>query len=319
LDFSTQGRTMDVPDGFLDAIGNTPLIRLRQAGQATGFYIYGKAEFLNPGGSVKDRAALSMVHDAEARGQLRPGGVTVEGTADNISIGLALVANALGYRTVIVIPDNQGQEKKNMLRLGGAELREVPLAPYRDPCNYVHVPARLAQELAESEEAGAAWEQFDNVVNRQGHYETTGPEIWALTDGTVDTFICSVGTGGTLGGMALAFKEHNAGVVIGLADPMGAALYSYYTDGELKPEGDPITEGIGQGRVTKNFEDVPVDEAFRITYADMLPVLFDLLRHEGLCLGGSPGINLLGAKRLAEKLDPATPSSPSSSIPEAAI
>ena len=294
---------MDVRDGFLDSIGNTPLIRLHQASEATGCEIYGKAEFLNPGGSVKDRAALAMVRDAEAQCALRPGGVIVEGTAGNTGIGLALVANALGYRTVIVIPDNQSQEKKDMLRLCGAELREVPPAPYRDPGNYVHVSERLAQELAESEEAGAMWaNQFDNVANRQGHYETTGPEIWEQTDGAVDGFICSVGTGGTLGGTALALKERNAGVVIGLADPMGAALYSYYTHGELKSEGSSITEGIGQGRVTKNLEDVPVDEAFQITDADMLPVLFGLLRNEGLCLGGSSGINVLGAMRLAEKL-----------------
>jgi cysteine synthase A len=296
---------MDVRDGFLDTIGNTPLIRLGQASEATGCDIYGKAEFLNPGGSVKDRAALAIVRDAEARGQIRPGGVIVEGTAGNTGIGLALVADVLGYRTIIVIPDNQSQEKKDMIRLCGAELREVPPAPYSDPENYVHVSERLARERADSEEAGAVWaNQFDNVANRQGHYETTGPEIWEQTNGGVDGFICSVGTGGTLGGVALALKERNAGVVIGLADPMGAALYHYYAHGELKSEGESITEGIGQGRVTKNLEDVPVDEAFQITDADMLPVLFALLRSEGLCLGGSSGINVLGAMRLAEKLGP---------------
>ena len=296
---------MDVRDGFLDAIGNTPLIRLRQASETTGCDIYGKAEFLNPGGSVKDRAALAIVRDAEARGALRPGGAIVEGTAGNTGIGLALVANALGYRTVIVIPDNQSQEKKDMLRLCGAELREVPPAPYKNPNNYVHVSERLARELADSEAAGAVWaNQFDNVANRQGHYETTGPEIWEQTNGAIDGFICSVGTGGTLGGVALALKERSKDVVISLADPMGAALYSYYAHGELKSEGESITEGIGQGRVTRNLEDVPVDEAFRITDADMLPVLYGLLRAEGLCLGGSSGINVLGAMRLAEKLGP---------------
>ena len=296
---------MDVRDGFLDAIGNTPLIRLRQASEATGCDIYGKAEFLNPGGSVKDRAALAIVRDAEARGALKPGGVIVEGTAGNTGIGLALVANALGYRTVIVIPDNQSLEKKDMLRLCGAELRQVPPAPYKDPNNYVHVSERLAEELAETVPEGAVWaNQFDNVANHQGHYETTGPEIWEQTDGQIDGFICAVGTGGTLGGVSLALKERNKDVVIGIADPMGAALYHHYKHGELKAEGDSITEGIGQGRITKNLEGVEVDEAFQITDADMLPVLFDLIRREGLCLGGSTGINVLGAIRLAQEMGP---------------
>ena len=296
---------MDIRDGFLDAIGKTPLIRLRGACARTGSAIYGKAEFLNPGGSVKDRAALAIVRDAEARSALKPGGVIVEGTAGNTGIGLALVGNACGYSTVIVIPDNQSQEKKDMLRLCGAELKEVPPAPYKDPNNYVHVSERLAEDLAATVPEGAIWaNQFDNVANRQGHYETTGPEIWEQTDGEIDGFICSVGTGGTLGGISLALKERNKDVVIGIADPMGAALYSHYTSGELKAEGDSITEGIGQGRITKNLEGVEVDEAFQITDTDMLPVLYDLMLEEGLCLGGSSGINVLGAIRLAEAMGP---------------
>ena len=296
---------MDVRDGFIESIGNTPLIRLRRASEATGCTILGKAEFLNPGGSVKDRAALGIVLDAEAKGQIRPGGVIVEGTAGNTGIGLALVGNVRGYRTVIVIPDTQSQEKKDMLRLCGADLREVPAVPYKDPNNYVHVSERLARELAETEPNGVIWaNQFDNVANRRNHYETTGPEIWRQTDGKVDAFVCSVGTGGTLAGVAMALKERRPAVRIAIADPMGAALYHYYKHGELRAEGSSITEGIGQGRVTRNLEGVPIDDAYQITDEEALPYIFDLLRYEGLCLGGSSGINVAGAVRLARDLGP---------------
>ena len=296
---------MDIRKGLLETIGNTPLIRLRGASEATGCEILGKAEFLNPGSSVKDRAALFIVRDAEERGRLKPGGVIVEGTAGNTGIGLALVGNALGYRTVIVIPDTQSQEKKDMLRLCGAEVREVPAVPYKDPGNYVHVSERLAEELAETEPHGAIWaNQWDNVANRRAHLEGTGPEIWEQTDGRVDGFICAVGTGGTLGGVGMALKERNADVVIGIADPLGAALYNYYTKGELKAEGESITEGIGQARITKNLEGAPIDEAYQIPDAEALPLIFDLLKDEGLCLGGSTGINVAGAIRLARKLGP---------------
>ncbi|MBK8909635.1 MAG: cysteine synthase A [Rhodospirillales bacterium] len=296
---------MDVRNGFVDSIGNTPLIRLRRASAETGCDILGKAEFLNPGGSVKDRAALFIVRDAEARGLLKPGRVIVEGTAGNTGIGLALVANARGYRTVIVIPETQSQEKKDMLRLCGAEVREVPAVPYRDANNYVKVSGRLAEELATREPHGAIWaNQFDNVANRQGHIETTGPEIWRQTDGRVDAFICAVGTGGTLAGVGIALKERNPNVVIGLADPPGAALYHYYTHGELKAEGESITEGIGQGRITANLEGAKVDRAYRIPDAESLSVAFDLLKHEGLCLGPSSGVNVAGAIRLAYDLGP---------------
>ncbi|HET6222471.1 MAG TPA: cysteine synthase A [Dongiaceae bacterium] len=296
---------MTIRDGFLDTIGNTPLIRLRKASELTGCTILGKAEFLNPGGSVKDRAALAIVNDAEARGLIRPGGVIVEGTAGNTGIGLALVGNARGYRTVIVIPETQSQEKKDMLRLIGAELREVPAVPYKNPDNYVHVSERLAKELAASEPNGAFWaNQWDNLANRQGHYKTTGPEIWQQTDGKVDGFICAIGTGGTLSGVGLALKERNPKIRIGLADPMGAALYHYFTHGELKATGNSITEGIGQGRITKNVDGAPIDVAYRIPDEEALPLIFDLLRHEGLCLGGSSGINVAGAIRLARELGP---------------
>ena len=296
---------MDVRDGFLDTIGNTPLIKLRAASEATGCTILGKAEFLNPGSSVKDRAALYIVKDAEERGLLKPGGFIVEGTAGNTGIGLALVANALGYKSVIVIPDTQSQEKKDMLRLCGADLREVPAVPYRDPGNYVHVSERIAQELAKTEENGAVWaQQFDNIANRRAHFETTGPEIWQQTDGKVDGFICSVGTGGTLAGVSMALKERNPDIVTACADPMGSAIYGYYAHGELKAEGSSITEGIGQGRITKNLEGAPIDEAFQIPDEEALPYIFDLLKYEGLCLGGSTGINVAGAVRLAEKLGP---------------
>ena len=296
---------MDTRDGFLGMIGNTPLVRLERASEATGCEILGKAEFLNPGGSVKDRAAIAIVRDAEKQGRLRPGGVIVEGTAGNTGIGLALVGNALGYRTVIVIPETQSQEKKDMLRLCGADLREVPAKPYKDPGNYVHVSHRLADEMAESTPEGAIWaNQFDNVANREGHRLTTGPEIWDQTDGGVDAFICSAGTGGTVAGVGLALKERNPEIVIGLADPMGAALYNYYEHGELKSEGTSISEGIGQGRITANLEGAPIDVAFQIPDEEWLPIAFRLLKEEGLCLGGSSGVNLAGALRLAERLGP---------------
>ncbi len=296
---------MDVRAGFLDAIGNTPLIRLRRASEETGCEILGKAEFLNPGSSVKDRAALAIVRDAEAKGLLRPGGVIVEGTAGNTGIGLALVGNARGYRTVIVIPETQSREKIDMLRLCGAEVRTVPAVPYRDPNNYVKLSGRLADELAASEPNGAIWaNQFDNVANRQGHYETTGPEIWRQTEGRVDGFVCAVGTGGTLAGVGLYLKEHKPDVVIGLADPKGAALFSWYTSGELKMEGESISEGIGQSRITRNLEGAPIDRAWQIPDDEALPIVFDLLKEEGLCVGSSSGINVAGAVRLARELGP---------------
>jgi cysteine synthase A len=296
---------MQVRDGFLDAIGETPLIRLKRASEQTGCEILAKAEFLNPGSSVKDRAALAIVLDAERKEQLKPGGVIVEGTAGNTGIGLALVGNARGYRTVIVIPETQSREKKDMLRLCGADLREVPAVPYKDPNNYVHVSERLAKELARTEPHGAIWaNQFDNVANRDGHYRTTGPEIWRQTDGRVDGFICAVGTGGTLAGVAQALRERNPKVVIGLADPLGAALYHYYKHGTLKAEGSSISEGIGQGRITKNLEGLKIDVPFQIPDPEWLPIVFDLLKHEGLCVGGSSGVNVAGAIHLAREMGP---------------
>ena len=296
---------MQTSDEIVGAIGNTPLIALKRASAATRCTILGKAEFMNPGQSVKDRAALFIIEDAVRKGALRPGGVIVEGTAGNTGIGLALVGNALGFRTVIVIPETQSQEKKDMLRLCGAELVEVPAVPYSNPNNYVKVSGRLAEQLAKTETHGAIWaNQFDNVANRQGHIETTGPEIWNQTDGKVDGFICSVGTGGTLAGVAMALKARNKNVRIALADPMGAALYSYYTNGVLKAEGSSITEGIGQGRITKNLEDAPIDVAYQIRDEEAVPVIFDLLEHEGLCMGGSTGINVAGAIRLAKEMGP---------------
>ena len=287
------------------AIGRTPLIRLRAASDATGCTILGKAEFMNPGGSVKDRAALAIIRDAEERGVLRPGGVVVEGTAGNTGIGIAMVAGALGYRAIIVIPDTQTQEKKDMLRLGGAELIEVPAVPYSNLNNYVRYSGRLAEELARSEPNGAVWaNQFDNVANRNGHYETTGPEIFDDLDGRIDGFVSSVGTGGTLAGVGMALKERDARVNIALADPMGAALYSYYTTGELRSSGSSVTEGIGQGRVTANLEGAPVDFAFQISDEEALPIIFDLVVEEGLLLGGSSGVNIAGAIRLARELGP---------------
>ncbi|MCW5751559.1 MAG: cysteine synthase A [Alphaproteobacteria bacterium] len=296
---------MDVREGFIGAIGNTPLIRLKRASELTGCTILGKAEFLNPGGSVKDRAALYIVRDAERRGALRPGGVIVEGTAGNTGIGLALVGNALGYRTVIVMPETQSQEKKDMLRLCGADLRLVPAAPYANPNNYVRYSGRLAEEMAKSEPNGAIWaNQFDNVANREAHVATTGPEIWRQTDGKVDGFVSAVGSGGTLAGVAIALRECNPKVKIALADPMGAALYHYYRHGSLKSEGGSITEGIGQGRVTANLENFAPDMAYQIPDEEALPIVFDLLQHEGLCVGGSTGINVAGAIRLARELGP---------------
>jgi cysteine synthase A len=290
-------------DGLVGSIGNTPLIRLRRASEATGCEILGKAEFLNPGGSVKDRAALAIVLDAERSGRLRRGGVIVEATAGNTGIGLALVANARGYRTVIVIPQTQSQEKKDLLRLCGATLYEVPALPYRDPNHYVHVAGRLAEQLARTEPQGAIWaQQFDNVANRQGHYETTGPEIWQQTGGKVDGFICSVGTGGTLAGVAAALRERDRAVRIGLADPPGAALYGWYTTGELRVEGSSITEGIGQGRITRNLEGLTVDFACQVPDAETVQTVFDLVQQEGLVLGSSSGLNVAGAIRLAREL-----------------
>ena len=296
---------MKYRSSFTDTIGNTPLIRMRGLSDETGCTILGKAEFLNPAGSVKDRPALYIIRDAEERGLLRPGGIVVEGTAGNTGIGLAHVGNALGYRTVIVIPDTQSEEKKDLIRVTGAELREVPAVPYKDPNNYVKVSGRLAEELSLTEPNGAIWaNQFDNVANRRAHFETTGPEIWEQTGGKIDAFICSVGTGGTLAGVGLYLKEQNPDVIVGLADPMGAALYNYYAHGELKSEGTSITEGIGQGRITGNLDGAPVDAAYRITDEEMLPLLFGLVRSEGWCFGGSTGINLMGAKKLAADLGP---------------
>ena len=289
----------------VEAIGHTPLIKLKAASEATGCTILGKAEFMNPGGSVKDRAALAIIRDAVARGALRPGGVVVEGTAGNTGIGIGMVAAALGFRSVIVIPDTQAQEKKDMLRLAGAELIEVPAVPYSNPNNYVRYSGRLAETLAKTEPSGAVWaNQFDNVANRRGHYETTGPEIFADTQGRIDGFVSAVGTGGTLAGVGMALKERDSNIKIALADPFGAALYSFYTEGVLKSEGSSITEGIGQGRVTANLEGAPVDFAYRIADEEAVGIVFDLVEREGLLLGGSSGVNIAGAIRLARELGP---------------
>jgi cysteine synthase A len=289
----------------VDAIGDTPLIRLKAASDATGCEILGKAEFLNPGQSVKDRAALYIVRDAERRGALQPGGRIVEGTAGNTGIGLAMVASALGYQTTIVIPRTQSQEKKDALRLAGAQLIEVDAVPYSDPGNYVRYSERLAKEMAKDEPYGVVWaNQFDNVANRQAHVETTGPEIWAQTLGTVDGFICAVGTGGTLAGVAEALRARKPDIAIGLADPGGAALYAYYAHGELKAEGTSISEGIGQGRITANLEGLEIDFPYRIPDDEMMRVIFELAQHEGLVMGGSTGINVAGAVRLAQDLGP---------------
>lgn len=296
---------MQVASSVLDAIGNTPLIRLNRASEATGCEILAKAEFMNPGQSVKDRAALYIIRDAEQSGRLRPGGRIVEGTAGNTGIGLAMVGKALGYKCTIVIPRTQSQEKKDAIRLYGAELVEVDAVPYANPMNYVKYSGRLAEELDASEPGGAVWaNQFDNVANREAHLHGTGPEIWDQTGGKVDAFICAVGSGGTLAGVAQALRARNPDVAIGLADPHGAALYAYYTDGELKSEGSSISEGIGQGRITANLEGLKIDRAYRISDEEMLLAIYDLVEHEGLVMGGSTGVNVAGAIRMAKDLGP---------------
>jgi cysteine synthase A len=294
-----------IKNDVIAAIGNTPLIRLKRASETTGCEILGKAEFLNPGQSVKDRAALFIIQDALKRGDLKPGGTIVEGTAGNTGIGLATVANAMGFKTVIVIPDTQSQEKKDALRLLGAELIEVPAVPYKDPNNYVKLSGRLAEQLAKTEKNGAIWaNQFDNVANRNAHIEGTAPEIWRDTGGRIDGFTCAVGTGGTLAGVALALKEKRKDIRIAAADPQGAAIYSWIKNGTLEMRGSSITEGIGQGRVTGNLEGAPIDDAYEIPDAEALPIIFDLLMHEGLCMGGSTGINVAGAIRMAKDMGP---------------
>ena len=296
---------MDIREGFTDAVGNTPLIKLRQASEITGCTILGKAEYLNPGGSVKDRAAKYIILDAEKRGLLEPGGLIVEGTAGNTGIGLARVANARGYRTLILIPDTQSQEKKEALRVSGAELREVPAVPYRDPNNYVHVAERTAKKLSQTARHGVFYaNQWDNLANREGHTASTGPEIWQQTDGTVDGFICAVGTGGTLAGVSAYLKHKNPDITIAAADPMGAAIYSWIKTGELQSEGSSISEGIGQGRVTGNLEGSLIDDAYQIPDEEMLSTCYSLLQQEGLLLGGSSGINVAGAIHLARDLGP---------------
>jgi len=296
---------MPAPRSVVDAIGNTPLIRLNRASDATGCDIWGKAEFMNPGQSVKDRAALFIIRDAERRGLLRPGGLIVEGTAGNTGIGLAMVASALGYRCEIVIPRTQSQEKKDAIRLLGAKLVEVDAAPYSNPNNYVRYSGRLAEERAASEPNGAIWaNQFDNVANRQAHVETTAPEIWEQTEGRVDGFICAIGSGGTLAGVAMGLRDRNPKIAIGLADPYGASLYNWYAHGELKAEGTSVTEGIGQARITANIEGLVVDYPYQISDTEALDQVFELTEHEGLCLGGSSGINVAGAIRMAKDLGP---------------
>ena len=294
---------MRIAQDLAAAIGNTPLLRLRRASEATGCDILGKCEFLNPGQSVKDRAALYIIRDAIARGELEPGGTIVEGTAGNTGIGLALVGASLGFKTVIVIPETQSQEKKDMLRLSGADLVQVPAAPYSNPNNFVRYSERLAKELAKTEPHGAIWaNQFDNVANRQAHIETTGPEVWDQTGGNVDGFICAVGSGGTLAGVGMALQPK--GVKIGLADPMGAKLYSYYTTGALESEGSSIAEGIGQVRITANLDGFTPDFACQVPDEEALPIVFDLLEHEGLCMGASTGVNVAGAMRMAREMGP---------------
>ncbi len=296
---------MSIHSSVIDAIGNTPLIKLRKVSELTGCTILGKAEFLNPGQSVKDRAALGIIRDAEAKGLLKPGGTIVEGTAGNTGIGLTVVGNALGYKSVIVMPRTQSQEKKDAIRIMGAELIEVDAVPFKNPNNYVHYSRRVAEERAATEPNGVIWaNQFDNTANRDAHFNTTGPEIWDQTDGKVDAFTCAVGSGGTLAGVTMALKERNKDVRCVLSDPGGAALYGYYKDGELKSEGTSITEGIGQGRITANLEGLVLDDAYRLTDAEALEILFDLTAHEGMCLGGSAGINIAGAVRLAKDMGP---------------
>ena len=294
-----------VRPSVIEAIGDTPLIRLHRASELTGCEIWGKAEFMNPGQSVKDRAALAIIRDAERRGLLQPGGLIVEGTAGNTGIGLTMVGKALGYRCAIVIPRTQSQEKKDALRLLGAELIEVDAVPYSNPGNYVRYSGALAEERARTEPNGAVWaNQFDNVANRRGHYETTGPEIWAQTDGKVDGFICAVGSGGTLAGVAMALRERKPDIKIGIADPLGSALFNWYSAGELKAEGSSITEGIGQGRVTGNLDGLSLDFTCQIPDREALEIVYDLVQHEGMCLGGSSGVNVAGAIRLARELGP---------------
>ena len=302
---ASQALPKTVRPSVIEAIGDTPLIRLRRASELTGCEIWGKAEFMNPGQSVKDRAALAIIRDAERRGLLQPGGLIVEGTAGNTGIGLTMVGKALGYRSTIVIPRTQSQEKKDALRLLGAELIEVDAVPYANPGNYVRYSGTLAEERARTEPNGAIWaNQFDNVANRQGHYETTGPEIWEQTQGQIDGFVCAIGSGGTLAGVAMALRERKPDIKIGLADPLGSALYSWYSAGELKAEGSSITEGIGQGRVTGNLEGLSPDFSFQIPDPEALEIVYDLVQHEGMCLGGSSGVNIAGAIRLARELGP---------------
>ncbi|MGJ8559628.1 MAG: cysteine synthase A [Litorimonas sp.] len=292
-------------NSVIDLIGNTPLLKLQDASKMTGCNIYGKAEFLNPGQSVKDRAALWIIRDAEASGALRPGGVVVEGTAGNTGIGLAMVCSALGYRCKIIMPRTQSQEKKDAVKLLGAELIEVDAVPYANPDNYVHVSERLAAELNETEPNGAIWaNQFDNVANRQAHIDSTAQEVWTQTDGKVDGFVCSVGSGGTLGGMSMGLKAHNSEIKIGVADPYGSKMFAYYDHGELESEGNSITEGIGQGRITANLQDVIVDRAYRISDTEALQIIFELNQLEGICLGGSSGINVAGAIHMAREMGP---------------
>ena len=296
---------MTSPQTLLSAIGNTPLIRLNAASDATGCDIYGKAEFMNPGGSVKDRAAIAIIEEAEERGDLRPGGLIVEGTAGNTGIGLTMVGNAKGYTSVIVMPETQSQEKKDVLRIFGADLRLVPAKPYKDPGNYVRYSETLAKELAETHPNGVIWaNQFDNTANYMGHYRTTGPEIWRQTDGKIDGFTCAVGSGGTIAGVGRYLKEQNEKVQIALSDPDGSALYNHYINGELKAEGNSISEGIGQGRITANLAEAPIDTAYRLSDADALPIIFDLMRDEGLYLGGSTAINIAGAMAMAREMGP---------------
>lgn len=296
---------MQIRDDFADAVGNTPLIKLRKASEITGCTILGKAEFLNPGGSVKDRAALHIILDAEERGDLKPGGLIVEGTAGNTGIGLALAGNARGYRTLIVIPETQSQEKKDMLRLCGAELKEVPALPFKDPNNYVHIAERLGAELAASDPNGAFYaNQWDNLSNRNAHIRSTGPEIWTDTGGKIDGFTCAIGTGGTLAGIAMYLKDQNKDIVTAVSDPPGAAMYEYFKNGELKSEGGSITEGIGQGRITGNIDGAPIDDAYRIEDSESVQMCFDLLKEEGLCLGASSGVNVAGAIRMAREMGP---------------
>jgi len=296
---------MTVHDGIVPLVGNTPLIRLKGPSDKTGCNILGKCEFLNPGQSVKDRAALWIIRDAEQRGTLKPGGVIVEGTAGNTGIGLCTVGNALGYRSVIVMPETQSQEKKDTLRALGADLHLTPAAPYKDPRNYIRTSERMAAEIAEREPHGAIWaNQFDNVANRQAHIDSTGPEIWDQTGGEVDAFVSAIGTGGTLAGVGMALKQRNKDVKIVMADPYGSCMFTWFKTGELKSEGSSISEGIGQGRVTQNLVDAPIDHAFQVSDVEMLEVIFDLLQHEGLCVGGSTGINVAGAMKVAREMGP---------------